>query len=94
MSEVPGLRTSQNDPIRIDVLDLTRLDVAPSGRIGLTIAPGKTARRRNWARDREVDLARLRDDGFERVPIATPLLWLTREGWKRGGEISVFTIPG
>ena len=36
----------------------------------------------------------LRDDGFERVPLATPMLWLTREGWKRGGEISVVTIPG
>ncbi len=36
----------------------------------------------------------VRDDGFDRVPIATPLLWLTREGWKRGGEISVFATPG
>ena len=34
------------------------------------------------------------DDGFERVPLATPALWLTREGWKRGGEVSVFTVPG
>ena len=23
-----------------------------------------------------------------------PALWLTREGWKRGGEVSVFTVPG
>ena len=36
----------------------------------------------------------VRDDGFERVPLSTPVLWLTREGWKRGGEISVFTVPG
>ena len=35
-----------------------------------------------------------RDDGFERVPLATPMLWLTREGWRRGGDISVFTVPG
>ncbi|MBC7462334.1 MAG: hypothetical protein H7287_13315, partial [Thermoleophilia bacterium] len=35
-----------------------------------------------------------RDDGFERVPLATPMLWLTCEGWKRGGEVSVFTVPG
>ena len=36
----------------------------------------------------------LRDDGFERVALASPQLWLTREGWQRGGEISVFTVPG
>ena len=36
----------------------------------------------------------VRDQGFERVPLAAPALWLTREGWKRGGEISVFTVPG
>ncbi len=36
----------------------------------------------------------VRDDGFERVPLASPRLWLTREGWRRGGEISVFTVPG
>ncbi len=36
----------------------------------------------------------VRDDGFERVPLATPRLWLTREGWRRGGEISVVTVPG
>ena len=36
----------------------------------------------------------VRDDGFERVPLATPRLWLTREGWRRGGENSVSTIPG
>ena len=35
-----------------------------------------------------------RDGGFERVAIASPRLWLTREGWKRGGEISVLTVPG
>ena len=35
-----------------------------------------------------------RDDGFERVPLATPRLWLTCEGWKRGGEVSVFTVRG
>ena len=35
-----------------------------------------------------------RDAGFERVPLATPRLWLTCEGWKRGGEVSVFTVPG
>ena len=35
-----------------------------------------------------------RDGGFERVPLATPRLWLTREGWKRGGELSVVTVPG
>ena len=34
-----------------------------------------------------------RSDGFERVSTAAPELWLTREGWKRGGEISVFAIP-
>ena len=36
----------------------------------------------------------VRDDGFDRVPLATPMLWLTCEGWKRGGDISVFTVPG
>ncbi len=36
----------------------------------------------------------VRDDAFERVSLATPLLWLTRDGWRRGGEISVFTVPG
>ena len=34
-----------------------------------------------------------RPDGFERVSTAAPVLWLTREGWRRGGEISVFAIP-
>ena len=36
----------------------------------------------------------VRDDGCERVPLATPRLWLTREGWRRGGEISVSSVPG
>ncbi len=34
-----------------------------------------------------------RERGFEPVSTAAPVLWLTREGWKRGGEISVFAIP-
>ena len=34
-----------------------------------------------------------RPQGFECVSTASPMLWLTREGWKRGGEISVFAIP-
>ena len=33
-----------------------------------------------------------REEGFEPVSTAAPALWLTREGWKRGGEISVFAI--
>ena len=36
----------------------------------------------------------VRDNDFERVPLASPRLWLTCEGWRRGGEISVFTVPG
>ncbi len=36
----------------------------------------------------------VRDEGFERVALASPRLWLTREGWRRGGDISVFTVPG
>ena len=36
----------------------------------------------------------VRDEGFERVALASPRLRLTRVGWERGGEISVFTVPG
>ena len=36
----------------------------------------------------------VRDEGFERVALASPTLWLMREGWKRAGEVSVLTVPG
>ncbi len=53
------LKTSANTPLRVDFVDTERLGI--TGRIGLTIAPGKKDRARQWDRDLDEDLARLRD---------------------------------
>lgn len=55
-----SLKTSSNTPLRVDFIDSNRLGI--SGRIGLTIAPGKKDRARGWDRDLAADLARLRDE--------------------------------
>lgn len=51
-------RTSSNAPLRVDFVEV------PSGRLGMTFAPGKVqadALSGAWARDLEVDVARLHD---------------------------------
>lgn len=65
-----GIKTSQNDPIRVDFLDLTRIVGAPRGRIGLTIAPGKQDRLRHWDRDLDTDLTRLRTEYSAQVLVS------------------------
>jgi ADP-ribosyl-[dinitrogen reductase] hydrolase len=54
----PPLRTSADDPLRVDFLP--RRVLGAPGRLGLTIAPGKRDRRRGWLRDLDADLRRLR----------------------------------
>ena len=58
MAKPSTLRTSSNDPLRVDFLAADAVGL--SGRIGLTIAPGKKDRARDWDRDLTADLARLR----------------------------------
>jgi len=55
------VKTSKTDPIRVDFLPVSALGL--SGRIGLTIAPGKHSAgvAGSWARDLDEDLTRLRD---------------------------------
>jgi protein-tyrosine phosphatase len=55
------VRTSDSDPIRVDFVD-PKAHGLP-GRLGLTIAPGKSGRGvyASWDRDLAKDLARLRD---------------------------------
>src|SRR5450756_1721960 len=53
------MRTSETDPIRVDFLAPTDLDVP--GRLGLTIAPGKRDPFGHWERDLTSDLQRLRN---------------------------------
>lgn len=55
------LRTSDNDPLRVDFIAEGALGLP--GRLGLTIAPGKKDRARHWDRDLGADLARLRELG-------------------------------
>ncbi len=53
------MRTSTDSPIRVDFVAAEHLGLP--GRLGLTIAPGKLDRAREWERDLDVDLAQLRD---------------------------------
>ncbi len=53
-------KTSESSPIYVDFLDPA--DTRLSGRIGLTIAPGKNDGPYRWNRDLDADLQRLRDE--------------------------------
>jgi protein-tyrosine phosphatase len=54
-----GIRTSENDPIRVDFVAQEAHGLP--GRLGLTIAPGKKDLPGFWDRDLDADLHRLRE---------------------------------
>jgi len=54
------VKTSETSPIYVDFLEPG--DTGLSGRIGLTIAPGKNDGLYRWGRDLDADLQRLRDE--------------------------------
>ena len=64
------MKTSTNTPIRLDYL--AAKDLGLPGRIGLTIAPGKRDPGRDWDRDLDPDIERLRR--HERVDVLVCLL--------------------
>lgn len=55
-----SMKTSGSDPLRVDFIDAEALGLAGLGRLGLTIAPGKKDPARQWDRDLDADLDRLR----------------------------------
>ncbi len=52
-------KTSESDPIQVDFLPPEALDL--SGRLGMTLAPGKKTEA-TWERDLDLDLQRLREE--------------------------------
>lgn len=65
---MPALRTSSGSPIRVDFLASKLLSV--TGKLGLTIAPGKKDPSGGWNRDLTTDLARLADHYRTRVLVS------------------------
>ncbi|MEI7744782.1 MAG: ADP-ribosylglycohydrolase family protein, partial [Chloroflexota bacterium] len=61
------LPTSTENPLRVDLLDLAGTPLEGTGRLGITLLPGK--KREGWTgahwRDLDLDLARLRDLGVD-----------------------------